>query len=117
MQGGDVEQNFDQGMPEMNFMEASVVNDSKVFGSASASKTKPYIFTPHKMNTDAIQRRSRALLGKIQEQPHLPGEITFNHITQTVRMEDEQHLPQRELAAKRFIDLLFLNGQGHVTLN
>ncbi len=57
--------------------------------SASGSKLKPV--SPHFPQVDAIQRRSRALLGKVQAQP---GQcLPFSHFASTAVTEEETQLP------------------------
>jgi hypothetical protein len=89
------------GLPEM-----SAINPP----SATPSKN-PFVPTAEQL----FQRRSAQLLDKLSS--HESTTLTLSEILQRVTLdESERHAPPKDLAVKRFIDLLFLNGAGAVQL-
>jgi hypothetical protein len=60
-------------------------------------------------------RRSQVLLSKMQTAK--VSTLGFDELLSTLRLEDETHATVKDLAARRFMDLLHLNANSHACLH
>jgi hypothetical protein len=60
-------------------------------------------------------RRSQVLLSKMQTAK--VSTLGFDELLSTLRLEDETHATVKDLAARRFMDLLHLNANSHAYLH
>ena len=115
----DAGMNHQDGAGDFNFVEASAIQGIQsppVVASANQSKMKSPLALNLGQQVDAQVRRSQALYAKIHASE--VKEFTLDHLISSLRLDDE---PQnsttvKELAAKRFMDLMHLNSTSQVSL-
>ena len=78
--------------------------------SATASKIKPIVFSKE----DLLQKRSQAVYHNLTQSG--PRDFKFDDLIGNLRLDDESISTVKDLATKRFIDMLFLNGTSQVSL-
>jgi hypothetical protein len=62
-----------------------------------------------------MMRRSQVLLSKMQTAK--VSNLGFDELMSTLRLEDETHTTVKDLAARRFMDLLHLNANSQAFLH